>query len=114
GGSNDVQYVTRFITKQGGVIYDPALKGVLYLPGDRGNQPRSLVEACAELAVNPDLIGRRSVQDGWRMHDDAFFETYENYDRGMCSASEDRVVFETEGEVLTDKVGNVLPEGKTE
>jgi hypothetical protein len=111
--SNEGDYITRFITKQGGVIYDPALKGMLYLPADRGNQPRSLVETCADLAVTPDLIGRRNIQDGWRMHDDAFIETYENFDRGMCSASEYRVVFATDGEQLTDKVGNVLPSDKT-
>jgi hypothetical protein len=113
GTSNEGQYITRFITKQGGVIYDPALKGVLYLPADRGNQPRSLVESCADLAVNPPLISGRNVQDGWRMHDDAFFETYENFDRGMCSASEYRVVFATDGEQVVDKVGNTLPSDQT-
>ncbi len=110
GSSNEGAYITRFITKAGGVIYDPALKGVLYLPSDRGNQPRSLVEACAETATSPDLIGGLNVQDGWRMHDGNFFEKYENYDRGMCSGSEYTVVFASEGEQIRDKVGNSLDE----
>jgi hypothetical protein len=113
GSSNEGYYITKFVSKVGGVIYDPALKGVLYLPGDRGNQPRSLVESCAELAVAPTLIGGRNIQDGWRMHDDAFFETYENFDRGMCSGSEYHVVFSTEGERIRDKVGNELASDKT-
>ncbi len=108
GESNEGAYITRFVTKSGGVIYDPSLKGLLYLPSDRGNQPRSLVEACAETAVSPDLIGGRNVQDGWRMHDGNFFEKYENFDRGMCSGSEYTVVFASEGEHLRDKVGNEL------
>ncbi len=108
GSSNEGQYITRFVSKVGGVIYDPALKGILYLPGDRGNEPRSLVESCAELATVPDLIEGRNVQDGWRMHDNAFFENYENFDRGMCSASEYRVKFATEGQQIRDKVGNLL------
>ncbi|EDM74668.1 thrombospondin type 3 repeat family protein [Plesiocystis pacifica SIR-1] len=111
GATNENAYVTRFVTKVGGVIYDPSLKGVLYLPGDRGNQPRSLVEACAEITTSPsDLIGGRNPQDGWRMHDDAFFENYENFDRAMCSGSEYRVTFATDGHQIRDKVGNVLNE----
>jgi len=108
GESNEGAYITRFVTKSGGVIYDPALKGVLYLPSDRGNQPRSLVEACAETAQSPDQIGGLNVQDGWRMHDGNFFEKYENYDRGMCSGSEYTVVFASDGEHIRDKVGNEL------
>lgn len=113
GESNEGNYVTRFVSKVGGVIYDPALKGVLYLPGDRGNQPRSTVESCAALATSPDLIGGRNIQDGWRMHDTAFFENYENFDRGMCSASRYEIVFATEGERIRDKVGNVLEDERT-
>lgn len=107
GSSNEGDYITRFVSKVGGVIYDPALKGVLYLPGDRGNEPRSLVESCAELST-PTLIEGRNIQDGWRMHDNAFFENYEDFDRGMCSASEYTVVFATEGQQIRDKVGNLL------
>ena len=107
GSSNEGVYITRFVSKVGGVVYDPALKGVLYLPADRGNEPRSLVESCAELATDLDVEGR-NIQDGWRMHDNAFFESYENFDRGMCSASEYTVVFATEGQRIVDKVGNVL------
>lgn len=107
GSSNEGHYITRFVSKQGGVIYDPALKGVLFLPADRGNQPRSLVESCAELSNDLNIEGR-NIQDGWRMHDNAFFETYEDFDRGMCSASEYTVVFATKGQQIRDKVGNVL------
>jgi hypothetical protein len=116
GASNEGVYVSRHVTKFGGVIYDPALKGVLWLPADRGNQPRSLVESCAEVAQSPDLIGGRSILDGWRMHDGSsigrrdFFEIYENFDRGMCSGSTYTVVFAREGEQLRDVVGNALDE----
>lgn len=113
GTSNEGQYITRFVTKPGGVYYDPALKGVLYLPGDRGNQPRSLVESCAEGAQSPDLIEGRNVQDGWRMHDTGVrHENYENFDRGMCSASEYRVVFADEGQQIRGKAGNLLEPDK--
>ncbi|EDM81247.1 hypothetical protein PPSIR1_40225 [Plesiocystis pacifica SIR-1] len=109
GASNEDAYVTRFVTKVGGVVYDPALKGVLFLPGDLGNQPRSAVESCAEVTTTPsDMIGGRNPQDGWRMHDNAFFETYENFDRGMCSGSKYTVRFSSEGQFIRDKVGNVL------
>ncbi|MFV8756048.1 thrombospondin type 3 repeat-containing protein [Nannocystaceae bacterium ST9] len=116
GESNEGAYITRMVAKRGGVIYDPALKGVLWYPADVGNQPRSLVESCAEVALNPDLVGGRSVLDGWRMHDGSsietrdFFESYENFDRGMCSGSTYTVVFADEGERLRDKVGNRLDE----
>ena len=113
GSSNEGDYITRFVSKVGGVIYDPSLKGVLYLPADRGNEPRSLVESCAELATSPDLIEGRNIQDGWRMHDNAFFENYENFDRGMCSGSEYRVVFATSGQQIRDKVGNLLEDEQT-
>ncbi len=108
GADNENAYVTRFVTKVGGVVYDPALKGILYLPGDRGAQPRSRVEDAAAIAVNPSLISGRNIQDGWRMHENAFFENYENYDRGMCSGSEYSVVFSNSGQQVRDKVGNVL------
>ena len=116
GESNEGAYLTRHVIKVGGVVYDPALKGVQWRPGDVGNQPRSLVESCAENAISPDLIGGRSVQDGWRMHDGSsidrrdFFELYENFDRGMCSGSTYTVVFSSEGEQVRDKVGNHLDE----
>ncbi|NVB41857.1 thrombospondin type 3 repeat-containing protein [Pseudenhygromyxa sp. WMMC2535] len=112
GTSNEDAYITRFVTKAGGVVYDPALKGVLYLPADRGNQTRALVEECADTASSPNLIGGLNVQDGWRMHDGRFNETYENFDRGMCSGSEYRVVFSSEGQRLRDKVGNYLADDK--
>ena len=109
GESNEGDYVTRFVTKLGGVIYDPSLKGVALRPGDRGGLPRSLTESCA---AQNNLIGGRNIQDGWRMHDSGS-ENYENFDRAMCSASEYTVVFATEGEFIEDKVGNTL-RGKEE
>lgn len=106
-------YATRLVTKRGGVIYDPALKGVLWLPADRGNQPRAFVEACAEVA-SPDGIGGRGILDGWRMHEGSpvgardYFETYEDFDRALCSGSSYTLVFADGGEQVRDKLGNRL------
>lgn len=116
GDDNAGAYVSRHVTKRGGVVYDPALKGVLWQPADRGNQPRSLVEACAEVEQSPDLIGGRSVLDGWRMHEGSpignrdYFESYEDFDRALCSGSRYTIVFADAGEQLRDKVGNSLDE----
>lgn len=106
-------YATRLVTKRGGVIYDPALKGVLWLPADRGNQPRSFVEACAEVA-SPDQIEGRGILDGWRMHEGSplgvrdYFEGYEDFDRALCSGSSYTLVFADAGERVRDKLGNQL------
>ena len=109
------QYALKFVSRAGGVIYDPAIKGVLFLPADLGGVPRSMVETCA--AQRGD-IGDLSVKDGWRANDIAP-ELFEDFDRAMCSSATYRVVFNSEPgpgeaplEYIRDKVGNTL-RGKT-
>ena len=106
------QYAVKFVRRNGGVIYDPAVKGVQFLPADLGNVPRSFVETCS--AARQKGAGALNIKDGWRAND-AGSETFENFDRAMCSSSEYKVVFETppEGgktalEYIRDKVGNTL------
>ncbi|MGB1699844.1 MAG: thrombospondin, partial [Nannocystaceae bacterium] len=106
-------YIQRDILRVGGVIYDPAVKGVAYRPADLGNYRRALVERVAD-DITPTLIGDPGVIDGWRMADSGrgseTAERWVDYDSALCSGSEYRMKFETrEGEqVLTDKVGNTL------
>lgn len=106
------KYAIKFVRRSGGVIYDPALKGVMFLPADLGNVPRSFVEGCS--AGRAKGAGPLNIKDGWRAND-AGTESYENFDRAMCSSSEYKVVFNTppEGgktalEYIRDKVGNTL------
>jgi hypothetical protein len=110
--SNEDHYITRFVTKVGGVVYDPAIKGVDWRAGDLGGEPRALVETCAEQAGE---IDKRNVMDGWRAGDAKGFETYENFDRALCSGQEYEIVFQTKAdaeegpaEYVEDKVGNTL------
>ncbi len=110
GKTNEGIYTTRFVTKVGGVVYDPAIKGIDYRPGDLGNEQRALTEQCAEAR---NFIGERNIQDGWLAHEGFTPENYENFDRGMCSGQEYTVVFATGGEHVRDKVGNDL-DGRTE
>jgi hypothetical protein len=105
------EYAVKFVTRQSGMVYDPALKGVLFQPADLGGLPRSLVERCAE---DRDGAGPLNIKDGWRAHDDGP-ELFEDADRSMCSSAEYRVVFTTPpkagepaAEYLRDKVGNTL------
>lgn len=105
------EYAVKFVTRQGGVVYDPALKGVLFQPADLGGLPRSSVERCAQERAGAPAL---NVKDGWRAHD-AGPELFEDADRAMCSSAEYRVVFATppgqgepEREHLRDKVGNTL------
>lgn len=105
------EYALKFVSKNGGVVYDPAVKGVLFLPADLGSIPRSFAETCS--AGRARGAGSLNVKDGWRANDSGFFETYENFDRAMCSSSEYKVVFETEEggglvQYIRDKVGNTL------
>ena len=104
------QYAVKFVSARGGVVYDPAVKGVQLLPADLGFMPRSLVEACSAGRTNG--VGGYNVKDGWRAND-AGGELYENFDRAMCSSSEYKVVFNTDAdkgplEYIRDKVGNTL------
>ncbi len=112
----DGEYAVKFVTRPGGVIYDPAIKGFEWRVADTGAVPRAAIEACAE---QRQLVRPRTVLDGWRAHDAFGFqaENYEDYDRAMCSGQTYRVVFNTpeDGNVehVRDKVGNAL-EGKAE
>ncbi|MBX7082761.1 MAG: thrombospondin type 3 repeat-containing protein [Nannocystaceae bacterium] len=115
GFEDSGDYVVNLVTKLGGVIYDPALKGLKWLPADRGGRPRAVIEACAQ---SRGLIAPRNVADGWRAHDDLGMgvELEADYDLGLCSGQQYSVVFEVPAagearEVLRDKVGNTL-EGK--
>jgi hypothetical protein len=107
GKSNEGQYITRFVSKNGGVVYDPSLKGVDWRPGDLGAEPRALVESCAE---SQGEIGERNIMDGWRAGDGKGYETRENFDRALCSGQEYELVFSNseDGEHIVDKVGNTL------
>ena len=53
-------------SRVGGVIYDPAVKGLAYRPADLGNYSRARVEALAD-NITPVLIGDTGVIDGWQM-----------------------------------------------
>jgi len=108
------QYATRFVTKFGGVIYDPALKGVAFRPGDTGTVGRAFVEDCAQ---RQSKIGAFNIKDGWRAND-TNAETDEDFDRAMCSSSEYEIVFavpedDADGQYLKDKVGNTLAGRRT-
>ena len=104
------QYALKFISRNGGVIYDPAIKGVLFLPADLGGMPRSFVENCS--AGRAKGAGGLNIKDGWRAND-LGFEVFENFDRSMCSSSTYKVKFEEPGsanalQYIRDKVGNTL------
>lgn len=112
------QYAMKFISRNGGVIYDPAVKGVLFQPADIGLMTRALVEVCSAGRANG--AGALSIKDGWRANDNGG-EIFANYDKAMCSSSTYRVLFNTEEqatpnnpvEYIKDKVGNTL-RGKRE
>ncbi|MEM9458396.1 MAG: thrombospondin type 3 repeat-containing protein [Myxococcota bacterium] len=111
----DGQYAVKFVTKRGGVIYDPAIKGFLWEPADWGGVPRAALEVCAQ---DRALVTRRTVFDGWRANSafDRRAENYEDFDRAMCSGQTYTVVFATPepgehgqpGEYVRDKLGNTL------
>ncbi|MFO0634856.1 MAG: thrombospondin type 3 repeat-containing protein [Nannocystaceae bacterium] len=106
------EYAVMFIERRGGVVYDPAIKGVEWRPADLGGIPRADIESCAE---GRGLVGLRNRHEGWRENDAFLGESFEDFDRAMCSGSEYTVTFATPGdrEYLVDKVGNTL-EGKNE
>ncbi|MCB9754637.1 MAG: thrombospondin type 3 repeat-containing protein, partial [Myxococcales bacterium] len=110
------QFAQKFISKFGGVVYDPAIKGVQYRIADLGNVARSLLERCAAARPTSDTanLGNFSIKDGWRAND-TFFEEFEDFDRGMCSSSTYTVRFAVpedgeSAEYIKDKVGNDLTE----
>lgn len=105
------QYALKFVSRPGGVVYDPAVKGVLFLPADLGAIPRSFVEGCSEGRAKG--AGGLNIKDGWRGNDANFFESFENFDRSMCSSSTYKVVFSEPDpknpvQYIRDKVGNTL------
>ncbi|HWB74099.1 MAG TPA: thrombospondin type 3 repeat-containing protein, partial [Nannocystaceae bacterium] len=113
-GEHGNDWAINFVTKLGGVIYDPALKGVEWRPADLGGTPRALIEQCAE---ERGLIAARNITDGWRAHDaDGIAVEHEGeWDLGMCSSSVYEIEFADPGkhaEYVRDKVGNTL-EGKS-
>ncbi|MCX4246938.1 thrombospondin type 3 repeat-containing protein [Paraliomyxa miuraensis] len=102
------QYAVKFVSRVGGVVYDPAIKGFEWRPADVGGVPRADIESCAE---DRGLIGQRNIEDGWRANDTFAPENIEDYDRGLCSGSEYTVHFkvpEDGGQFVQDKVGNTL------
>lgn len=108
----DGEYAIKFVGRAGGIIYDPAIKGIEYRPADIGGIPRADVENCAE---GRSLIGQRNRHEGWRANDAFLPENFEDFDRAMCSDSTYTVVFQEPGEnnqYIQDKVGNSL-EGKS-
>ena len=106
------EYAVLFVQRRGGVVYDPAIKGVEWRPADIGGIPRADIEGCAE---GKGLIGKRNRHEGWRENDAFLPENFEDFDRSMCSGSEYTVTFGVPGdrEFIVDKVGNSL-EGKSE
>lgn len=106
------QYAVKFISRNGGVVYDPAIKGFEFRPADTGSVPRADIEACAE---DRGLVARRNKEDGWRANDVFATENFEDFDRAFCSGQEYTVVFQEPGgdnQYVEDKVGNTL-EGKS-
>lgn len=111
------EYAVKFVTRRGGVIYDPAIKGLEWRPADLGAVPRAAVEACAQ---SRSLITPRTTEDGWRAHDATAqeAEAFEDFDRALCSGSRYTVRFAepVDGEAIeyvADKLGNTL-EGRSE
>ena len=102
------QYAVKFVYRQGGVIYDPAIKGFEWRPADVGGVPRADIESCAQ---DRGHIEPRNREDGWRANDPFIPENVEDYDRGLCSGSEYTVHFQVPadgGQFIQDKVGNTL------
>ncbi|MEE9385877.1 MAG: thrombospondin type 3 repeat-containing protein [Nannocystaceae bacterium] len=105
--SNAGVYTTRFVKELGGVVYDPSLKGVTFRPADSGAPRRALLEECASRPGGN--VGSINYLDGWRRNDRrAINETFEDFDRAMCSGSTYNIEFGVEGEHVRDKRGNTL------
>ena len=105
------EYAVKFVTRAGGVIYDPAIKGFEWRPADLGGVPRADIESCAE--NNTDrLVAPLNRHDGWRAADNFTPENFEDFDRAMCSGQEYTVVFNEPGTdnpaFVIDKADNTL------
>ncbi|HET6585527.1 MAG TPA: thrombospondin type 3 repeat-containing protein, partial [Nannocystaceae bacterium] len=110
------EYAVKFILRRGGVVYDPAIKGIEWRPADIGGIPRAKIETCAQ---DRGIIGDRNRHEGW-LANDAFtnqVENFEDFDRAMCSGQEYTVQFgvpgDEDGQFIEDKVGNSM-EGHSE
>jgi len=53
------QYAMKMVTKVGGIVYDPSIKGFDWRPGHIGHVERALIEQCAE---GRNLIGGRNIE----------------------------------------------------
>ena len=106
------QYATKFVSRLGGIVYDPAVKGFDWRPADLGGIPRADVESCAENRSDTQL-DELNRHDGWRAADAFTPENFEDYDRAMCSGQEYTVVFNEPGNgdnpaYVIDKADNTL------
>ncbi|MEM6291961.1 MAG: thrombospondin type 3 repeat-containing protein [Myxococcota bacterium] len=106
------QYAVKFVSRAGGIVYDPAIKGFDWRPADLGGIPRADIENCAENNVDR-LVGALNRHDGWRSADTFTPENFEDYDRAMCSGQEYTVVFAEPGNddglpFVIDKADNTL------
>lgn len=106
------EYAVKFVSRFGGIVYDPAIKGFDWRPADIGGVPRADIENCAE--NNTDrLVAPLNRHDGWRAADTFTPENFENFDRAMCSGQEYTVVFNEPGDddnpaYVIDKADNTL------
>ena len=105
------EYAVKFVSRAGGIVYDPAIKGFDWRPADLGGVPRADIENCAE--NNTDrLVAPLNRHDGWRAADTFTPENFEDFDRAMCSGQEYTVVFNEPGSdnpaFVIDKADNTL------
>ncbi|MBV1859745.1 MAG: thrombospondin, partial [Nannocystaceae bacterium] len=105
------EYAIKFISRAGGIVYDPAIKGFDWRPADVGGVPRADIENCAE--NNTDrLVAPLNRHDGWRAADTFTPENFEDFDRAMCSGQEYTVTFNEPGSdnpaYVIDKADNTL------
>jgi len=106
------EYAVKFISRSGGIVYDPAIKGFDWRPADVGGVPRADIENCAE--NNTDrLVAPLNRHDGWRSADTFTPENFEDFDRAMCSGQEYTVTFNEPGNsdnpaYVVDKADNTL------
>ncbi len=105
------EYAIKFISRAGGIVYDPAIKGFDWRPADVGGVPRADIENCAE--NNTDrLVAPLNRHDGWRAADTFTPENFEDFDRAMCSGQEYTVTFNEPGTdnpaYVIDKADNTM------
>ncbi len=105
------KYAVKFVSRVGGIVYDPAIKGFDWRPADLGGVPRADIENCAE--NNTDrLVAPLNRHDGWRAADTFTPENFEDFDRAMCSGQEYTISFNEPGTdnpaYIIDKADNTL------